>query len=253
MDLKFRDGTGDARIWKIVFDNNEYKIGDMTGKTVIDIGANIGAFGCLASQRGAKKIVCVEPFESNYKILCHNCGEFDNIIPLKYAISSKDNEKLRLCTEEEYRASFKKKLPDYPFIEMGGVHVDTAEGSSGSDLCETICLETIIERYNFEVVNLLKIDCEGGEWKVFSSITHKTFKIIDEIVGEYHLAPDTGRKILGNEINPIDWLAELFEKHGFVSFFKGNLCNKNVGWFYARKYNLEKRAINEAWFKTESK
>jgi FkbM family methyltransferase len=232
----------------MVFKNNEYQIGDLTGKSVIDIGANIGAFSCLASTRGASKVVCLEPFEANFEVLRHNCGRFDNIVPVKLAISGQDGETLQLCTEAEYVETFRGLFPERDAVEMGGVHVDSVEAVGGSDTCQTVTLETLMAEHSLVRAEILKVDCEGGEWKMFFHTPAHVFDRVDEIVGEYHLGPETVRQVLGTEIDPLDWLTTFFTGNGFDSVLKGNVNNSNVGWFYARRVGLARPGIDDAWF-----
>jgi FkbM family methyltransferase len=58
-----RKNTQDEFIVKEVYESNCYRLpDDLTGKVIVDIGANIGAFAAACVDRGAKCVYCFEPF-----------------------------------------------------------------------------------------------------------------------------------------------------------------------------------------------
>ena len=61
-------------IYKEVVIENCYDVSEvnMAGRTVIDVGANIGVFSILASSLGAKNVIAVEPVSSTYERLTKN-------------------------------------------------------------------------------------------------------------------------------------------------------------------------------------
>ena len=52
---------------------------DFTGKTVLDIGAQIGAFSVYAAWKGAKRILAVEPLPRNLEVLKVNAAKYPQI------------------------------------------------------------------------------------------------------------------------------------------------------------------------------
>ncbi|MDE2100676.1 MAG: FkbM family methyltransferase, partial [Patescibacteria group bacterium] len=55
--------TDDELMWQEVFDDDDYKLvaADVAGRTVLDIGAGVGAFAARCLQLGAAVVVSVEP------------------------------------------------------------------------------------------------------------------------------------------------------------------------------------------------
>ena len=246
MTYLFRPGTGDARLWRAVHEKNEYGLVDVAGKTIVDIGANIGAFTCLAAEMGANQVICIEPFSSNCEVLRHNTSLFDNIVVLERAIYSEDGQRLPMCTDEEYREFELSRESGRDYIEMGGVHVGSAEGASGGGFAESITLTSIVDDYA-PTIDLLKIDCEGGEWEMFASTEVGVFARVREIVGEYHLGPENASRMLGPTVSPLEWLSDHFTKIGFKHSFRENSNNPNVGLFHAWRKELAAHSVPTTW------
>jgi Methyltransferase FkbM domain len=98
-------------------------------KTVVDLGANRGAFSCLMTTK-AELIVCVECGEQYMPIIQHN---------------------MDLNSHQNYRI-------ETAFIGKGG------DFESDSP---TIAMQELFDRYQIESVNLLKLDIEGSEFSLF--------------------------------------------------------------------------------------
>ena len=62
-----REGTLDEYVVK---EQSSYKafFSLMEGKTVVDIGSNIGAFAYFSKQNGAKEAICFEPDPENISV-----------------------------------------------------------------------------------------------------------------------------------------------------------------------------------------
>lgn len=60
---QLRSGTDDLLMWQEVVEQNEYGVApeDVAGRTVLDVGAGVGAFAVKALEHGARMVVCVEP------------------------------------------------------------------------------------------------------------------------------------------------------------------------------------------------
>ena len=74
--MRIRPGTWDSIIVKQVLVDNEYGLpADMSGLTVLDIGAHIGSFAVACMRRYAKRVVCYEPDPENFVLLETNTRE----------------------------------------------------------------------------------------------------------------------------------------------------------------------------------
>jgi FkbM family methyltransferase len=193
-DLMFyvRTNTLDIDCIKAVFDHNIYlpkKFGFSLkhGDTVVDLGAYIGDFSLYARQRGAR-VIAVEPFEDNYKLLLENMEL--NEMPVEhcaYAISDKRELKVFYINRGNYGGCGFN--PDYRIENQEKINVNS------------ITLKELFDNYNIEKCALLKFDTEGAELTYFDDFPY--FDRVEQITGE---CPS-------GEI--VDHLTELFTSKGY--------------------------------------
>jgi len=127
------------------------------GDIVLDIGSSVGPFAYSILNKKPKHIYCLEPSDSEFKTINKNlCGY--PVTPIKKAISFNDDK------------IFIKEL----YGEDGG----SVDG---------ISFKTLLKDYNLDKIDFLKIDCEGGEYDVFTFEYLNFLKIIPKIAGEWHL------------------------------------------------------------------
>jgi FkbM family methyltransferase len=142
---------------------------DFAGKTIIDIGANIGAFSIFAALQGAQKTISIEPSQESFDLLKKNIAvnRLENIImPLQRVVTSSEGQVLKFPS----RSSPNNKLSANNI------------GESFTDVISTT-LNTL-SGYCNNRINILKIDCEGGEYDILQH--HQNFSSIPEIRMELH-------------------------------------------------------------------
>jgi FkbM family methyltransferase len=134
------------------------------GDVVVDIGANIGLFPISLRDRKPKKVICVEPSNSLIEPLRKNTIKLP--FPVKvcnYGISAMSGEKAITKTDWIY-------------------------GNHGASTFKTETFERFLKENALDRIDFLKVDCEGGEYDIF---TEKNRKFITEnvgyIAGEWHL------------------------------------------------------------------
>lgn len=163
-------------------------------RTVIDIGAHIGAFSVYVAHRNPNtQIVAIEPEGNNYDYLTQNVNLKPNVLPLHAFVG--------------YDKSLNTIIVD---PENSGGHCIVA-GDSSIPAPRMITVEQIIDLYQWDQVDLLKIDCEGCEVDVLSNMPDETFKKINRIVGERHQTYDDFWDLIGKRLD--QWYSIIDQPH----------------------------------------
>ena len=132
---------------------------------VLDIGASVGTFTYSILNKKPKHVFCLEPSELEFPTLIRNT--------LGYPVTH----------------ILKGISPTEGLVNSEYVYGDSTQ-------MEGITFKKLISLYGLEKIDFLKIDCEGGEYDVF---TEENFDYIRnnvrKIVGEWHLSnPDLKEK-----------------------------------------------------------
>jgi FkbM family methyltransferase len=153
-----------------IFFLRQYSALDVTGGTVIDVGANIGDSAIFFALSGAKKVVAIEPYPSTYETLVRNIdanGLASLIKPINSAIS---NSRGHLKLEAEIDSTL-------------SVKAHTSE--TGMEV-ESLTLQDILNLPGLEPPCFLKMDCEGCEFEVFGSLDERLIDMFQRMMIEYH-------------------------------------------------------------------
>ena len=137
-------------------------------RTVLDLGANIGAYSAYAAQclPGAQ-IVAIEPDADNYSYLCRNTAPFSRCTAL-YGYIGYNPQPVR--------------LERHPLTSGGARLVPDVIG----DVIPRYTLEQMMVVAGWQTIDLLKIDCEGCECDVLLNAPAEVLQRIGCIVGERH-------------------------------------------------------------------
>jgi len=199
MNIKFRYPHSDAgsivQIYEIFF-RRIYELLDVRNKTVVDVGSSIGDSPIYFALRGAVKVYAYEPLREIFPYLLENIkfNKMENtIFPSNVAISS-TSRRIFLKVDSEW---------------LGASHTDCAKKGQGYWVdAQPLPLDA----------DVLKMDCEGGEYDILSSIPHGSMKF-KEIMLEFHSGSQQLVKILTQE----GYSIEALEKH-----------NNSIGLLYAK-------------------
>lgn len=180
------DPSGMGCINEIVT-NNEYQLelfDNMEQKVFIDIGANCGVVSIiLAKQNPLSTIYSFEPDPSAFELLKQNvlANQLTNIHIFNYAVSKKGVSELELCKHPEYSGGNTTYSDKSSFSSFFGKNREIT-----TVIIPSISLDDIFNMHNIDIVELLKIDCEGAEYDIlYDSHQFKTRKI-KNMVGEFH-------------------------------------------------------------------
>ena len=168
---RLRPETFDAAIWKVVNEENEYRLPNAfaRGDVVVDVGAHIGAFTYAVLTRGAGRVLAFEPFAENFEMASVNLRTYGNRVTLR-------NEAVWACSEK-----LMFQVPTNENTGGGGVWDEGVEVQvvAFDEVCRTAARLNRKGR-----VRLVKLDCEGSEWAIL--LTSTMLGVIDEVCGEFH-------------------------------------------------------------------
>ena len=138
------------------------------GDVVVDIGACVGFFTCHALDHSASRIVSVEPSKQHLKTLLRNVSD--------YYI---DNQS---CPVE----------PIHEGIGSTANHFENVFSDTESGYEKMSFLDLVVD-YNIPKIDYLKIDCEGGEYGIFTDINFPYLRQqVKHIAVEFHLDAYSG-------------------------------------------------------------
>lgn len=138
----------------------------------IDIGSNVGAFPIVYNKQ-FNRIICIEPSKYSYNECIKNNATFSNVEVYNYAVYKTSGETVKLKPHKTGNVSGNASI------------IDSDEWDENNyELIQTISLDDFYEKFNFNKINYLKIDCEGGEYDFLSD---KDISNIDCIAIEIHI------------------------------------------------------------------
>lgn len=193
VDLRTKDGLtitirqnfGDALTVAEMFTDNCYISGITLppNPVVIDIGGFVGDFALYAVKHlNASKVIVCEPSPKNWKLLLRNIANNnyeDRIVPVNKAVTDGGDVMMNLDAPDEAQCMVSAHYhSDQPLSTVPG-----------------ISLSQLMMEYGIDTVDMLKIDCEGGEYAIFESTPSHVFQRIRTIVFEYHAIDDWAAKL----------------------------------------------------------
>lgn len=148
-------------------------------KVVVDIGAHIGTFARLVhSLNPAAKIICVEACPENLEALRANAGAFAHIVP---AACVYDERELALANSVRPNCTTTGGSKLVPVEDIG----IEGQGEYWPDRrpITKVTLEQLGKQFDFDTIDLLKLDCEGSEYSILGNCDLAKVRFV---VGEYH-------------------------------------------------------------------
>lgn len=152
------------------FLKNDYSKLPVKGKTVIDVGSNIGDTPMYFTLNGATKVIGLEPFPKNYEIASKN---------IRYnSFSDKITLLLAGCAAKTGHITIN---PDHD----SNIESTLNEDTRGIKI-PLLTLEQILDKYEVPSQSILKMDCEGCEYDTIKSSSKEILGRFSHIQIEYH-------------------------------------------------------------------
>lgn len=148
------------------------------GWTVIDVGGGIGDFTLVAAVAAESgRVIAFEPFAPSFELLERNLArnEIEGVTAVPQALTGTRRE---VVLDAE----------DVEPLTIGERDIEPEHGVTVS----SIALEDAMARFGLARVDLLKLDCEGGEYDIILGSPAALFDRIERIVMEYHDFGDPG-------------------------------------------------------------
>lgn len=134
---------------------------------VVDIGASVGPFVNKIITKRPKKVFALEPDDKFFPTLLKNTKHLNNVFCINKGIWNKNGN-----------------------VQLKGLYNEHSNLThSGNRYANVITFKKLLETYNIPSIDFLKIDCEGGEYNVFTEENLPWIKHnIKKISGEFHLS-----------------------------------------------------------------
>lgn len=186
-------------------------------KVILDIGGNIGITSVYLSRIFPKaKIYSFEPLKENFDLLEKNIQNYKNITAFNFGLGSNNG-------------SFKIYLSDNPENYGGAsLYPDENGNDSGSfSECDVKNINDFLDENNIYSIDLIKIDTEGAEFEILSSLNESLLSKVSWITGELHG---------NNDFKLLDYLS----KFGFSISLKKQIDNRLFMFNAAREEIISK-------------
>jgi|SRR5262245_55587016 len=174
--FSIRRNSMDASILAEIFLDNCYVRGLALPPSpiVVDIGGYIGDSAIYAAKYlNARKVVVCEPSPRNWTLLTRNVANNhyeDRIEMVNMAVTGGEDVLLNVDAPDRGQARVSAYGPNN--VERRRV--------------PTVTLATLVESHKLQEIDLLKMDCEGGEYAILAAMPSDLLKRIRNIVFEFH-------------------------------------------------------------------
>jgi len=169
--FSIRDNPYDFATFEEVLLREEYAVKlDFTPATIVDAGANIGLTSLFFTNRYPNaKIISLEPDTDNFNLLKTNTASYKNITPVKCGLWDRDVF-LEIIDEGNGNNAFTVK----------------ETGATTAGAIKAISIPAIMREQNWQRIDILKMDIEGSEKKVFEKGYEEWLPKIKVLIVELH-------------------------------------------------------------------
>lgn len=195
--FRLRKGTTDLYTFRDVFLQDSMRFtgdGDLRPSCIVDCGAHIGCASLFFTMRypGAR-IVAIEPDRENFEMLSANVGRFDNITRVNAAV---------------WDTPATVQIAN-PGANPTGLYVKESAEIGDANI-RGMTVPEIIETAGTDRIDILKVDIEGAEQRLFSSpACHTWLSKVSVLIVELHdrLRPGCARALY-RALDPYEYQQE---------------------------------------------
>lgn len=149
-------------------------------RRVVDVGAHIGSWTRMVKAHApSAEVVAVEPETTNFEMLTLNTAEQKGVTLLNGAVSYSD-QPIYIGAHDQNSGGH---------VVFDEQHLSAARRDPHRTISAVENKYTIaglLEAQSWERADVLKLDCENGEFDIFANEQPETLARFDWIVGEYH-------------------------------------------------------------------
>jgi FkbM family methyltransferase len=212
--------TADESVWNEIFKYREYRACDdviRNARIIFDIGAHAGFFALYSKALNKDvDVVCVEPNEDNVNAMEANF-KLNNVLSaikiIKAGLVPRDGD---YCLEIS-NDSHNHKV----------VNVDDRQSKKAYKLIHSITFSDLMSVCKCSQVDLVKIDIEGSEKRLFEIWDDVDWKGIKNLIFEYHNGHGTGVRLAG-----------ILRKRGFSASIYPSQFDKTMGIIFAKNKRI---------------
>ena len=168
--LKGYEANGDIHS---IFVKGEYMELAVNGKIVIDVGANLGDSSIFFALQGAKKVLAIEPIPQSYSLAVENV-KLNGLCDVVHVLNAS-------CNDRDTELSIDDTL-------TAGTYSKVILKDSGKKI-PAVTIETLSNLFSKGQL-VLKMDCEGCEYRSLLNSKEEVLKKFGAICIEYHDDPD---------------------------------------------------------------
>ena len=213
-DIFYRSGTADPFVvYQVLLRSGKkaeyYLPRALRPKIILDIGSNIGAsIIYFHRQFPDANIIGFEPHPDTFRILQENVAHLRGVMIFNYGLGA-THQRIAVRADDVNFGAFSTGRP---FKDRGHPAAPVE--------CEVRRLDEVLREIGIAQVDLIKIDCEGAEADVFSTLPDEILNHCQWIVGEFH--DHTGFAVLAR-LAPHFYLD--LKKKMFRPRFRFHACN----------------------------
>lgn len=155
--FKLRFGGSDLRTFLHVIVARGYEFPfALDPRSVVDAGANIGLSAVyFATKYPSAHVIALEPDADNFKLLCENTKNYKQVVPVQAALWWREGT-VQLVDPGQGEWAFR----------VGGLQGPSPVREAGVATVPSVTITQLLDRFDVQTVDLLKMDIEGAEREV---------------------------------------------------------------------------------------